>query len=148
MAKRERYRNEEIWQQIREELIYVLQKNDIASKKELVNYFKKYHSHYNIGIEEIEVIIGESKYINELLKKNEMYNINFKKNLTDKFNEILVSEVASYNKDKEEYDEKVLFALYTLFETALTNEQLLNTLKNAQFSYDEILEQVKEIEEC
>ena len=144
MARKERIKNTETWQQIREEVIYVLQKNDLASKEELVEYFRNNYAHYNLGLDEFEVIVGESKYINELLKKNKLTKELLLKRLEIRFDEILKEQLVLCKQlEKDEQDEKVLEALYALFDVALTNDQLHVLMLHSPKTYEEIAEELK-----
>jgi septum formation topological specificity factor MinE len=145
MTKQQRYKNEQSWQQMREEIIYVIQKNAFSSKKELITYFVKYHSNYNIGVDELEVIIEESKYINELLEKNKEFDLKYKETLRKRFDDILKAEVARLKElEITEIDERVLVSLHTLFKTSLINNQLFTLIKTSPDSYEEIVEHIEE----
>ncbi|MDF9866455.1 putative nuclease with TOPRIM domain [Bacilli bacterium PM5-3] len=139
MAK-DRIKNEEIWQMMREEVIYVLQNNsDISNKEDLLDYFEKYHTQYNISIHDLDYIIAESSYINELLKKNYASQNEFKEKINNLFNEIIEEQI---NNNYDEPDELAITALYSLFEEVLNNEQLLALMKDNNKSYQEIVKTI------
>ncbi|MDL2212232.1 hypothetical protein LJB88_05080 [Erysipelotrichaceae bacterium OttesenSCG-928-M19] len=64
----DRFRNEELWQKMREEVIYVITNNNIKNKDELIKFFEDNHSKHNLDLDDLEIIIKNSPYINKLLK--------------------------------------------------------------------------------
>lgn len=142
MAKKTRLKNEETWQQIREEIIHVLlQNSDITNEDEIVAYFKKYYSEYHMDLTDLEIIIKDSRYINQLLKKNKSNKIKFSDRLKTKFNEILHNQMIELrnNSETDELDKEVFVGLQVLFEKVLDDEELMESLMNSDKSYQEVL---------
>ena len=146
-----RIKNEEIWQQLREEIIHVLlQNSDIISEEEIVSYFKKYYSHYNIELADIEIITKDSKYINQLLKKNASYTVEFKNRLKVKFNEILADQIVEIEnasiefgkEDTEKLDKEIAVALQYLFERVLDNKDVLDSMMKVDKDYQDLVKEL------
>ena len=147
-----RIKNEEIWQQIREEIIHVLLHNsDITKNEEIVSYFHKYYSQYNVELEDIEHITRESGYINQLLKKNAGHKIEFEKRLRLIFNEIITSQVIEIESEKDplhneedttELDKEIVVGLHHLFKKVLDDNNIIESMMHVDIEYQDLLEEI------